>query len=82
MGLPMEKLPDWPRMLKRATAAAYLDISVAEFEREIMGGRIPSPVSLGNGPHWSRVELDAYMDRLSGGPADDWRSRTNLYASR
>ena len=33
-------VPYWPRMLKRATACAYLDLSAAELEREIAAGRL------------------------------------------
>ncbi|HWV11702.1 MAG TPA: hypothetical protein VN110_00235 [Sphingobium sp.] len=75
-------VPFWPRMMKRATACAYLDLSAAEMEREIASGRLPHPVKLGNGLHWSRAEIDAYMDRLTGeGAADDWRKNTKLYAN-
>lgn len=77
-----EHIPFWPRMMKRATACAYLDISQAEMEREIVAGRLPHPVMLGNGLHWSRAEIDAYMERLTGeGPDDDWRKNTKLYAN-
>jgi hypothetical protein len=31
-------IPDWPRMMRRATAALYLDLSAAEFEREVDRG--------------------------------------------
>lgn len=75
-------LPEWPRMMKRQTAAAYLDISVAELEREIFSGRLPHPIKLGNGLHWSRAQLDAHVERLTGeAQADDWRSRTKLYGN-
>jgi len=37
----------WPRMLKRDKAAAYCDLSVAAFEREIVAGRLPAGVMLG-----------------------------------
>ena len=33
-------VPFWPRMMKRATACAYLDLSAAEMEREIAPGRL------------------------------------------
>lgn len=70
----------WPRMMKRATACAYLDLSAAELEREIAGGRLPHPVMLGNGLHWSQVELDDYVERLTGAhKANDWRKASPLY---
>jgi len=76
-------VPHWPRMLKRASVCAYLEISAAELEREIAGGRLPHPVLLGNGLHWSRVDIDAHLERLTGEAAvsDDWRKGTKLYAS-
>lgn len=71
----------WPRMMKRATVCAYLEISAAEFEREIASGRLPQPVLLGNGERWSLAEIDAYMVRLSGETdGDDWRKSLPLYA--
>ncbi|WP_272798898.1 helix-turn-helix transcriptional regulator [Sphingobium sp. AntQ-1] len=69
-------------MLKRASVCAYLEISAAELEREIAGGRLPHPVKLGNGLHWSRVDIDAHLERLTGeAAADDWRKNTKLYAN-
>ncbi|MFD1104187.1 helix-turn-helix transcriptional regulator [Sphingobium olei] len=72
--------PFWPRMMKRGTACAYLDLSAAELEREIAAGRLPHPVMLGNAEHWSRSELDEYVDRLTGvRAANDWRKGSPLY---
>lgn len=76
----MKHIPDWPRMMKRATAAAYLDMSVASFEREVMDGRLPAPVVLGGLSHWSRREIDAHIERLAGEAAPDWRQGSPLYA--
>jgi predicted DNA-binding transcriptional regulator AlpA len=76
-------VPFWPRMMKRATACAYLDLSVPELEREITAGRLPHPVKLGNVLHWSRAEIDTYLERLTGEAniADDWRKGTKLYGN-
>lgn len=57
----------WPRMLKRATAAAYCDMSIAAFEREIVDGRLPAPVMLGNREHWCKNALDKALDAITGG---------------
>jgi predicted DNA-binding transcriptional regulator AlpA len=75
--------PFWPRMMKRATACAYLDLSPAELEREVAAGRLPHPLMLGNGLHWSRAEIDTYLERLSGAAeaAGDWRKKVKLYQS-
>ncbi len=75
----MKTLPYWPQSMKRGTACAYLDLSSAEFEREIAAGRLPHPVKLGNTEHWSRKQLDEFLDRLSGDKVADWRSRSPLY---
>lgn len=75
------RFPDWPRSMKREKACAYLDLSAAEFEREIIAGRLPQPVKLGNHDHWSRAELDACIERLTGEQSEDWRARSPLYAN-
>lgn len=61
-----DSLPDWPRFMKRARAAAYCDLSEAAFEREIVSGRLPSAIILGGKDHWCRRELDKALDRLTG----------------
>jgi len=72
-----DKLPYWPAMMLRKTAAAYLDLSEAAFEREVSSGTLPMPVILGNKPHWHREQIDAMLADLSG--AGDWRATSNLY---
>lgn len=56
----------WPRMMKRQTAAQYCDMSVAAFEREILAGRLPSPVLLGGREHWCKNALDKALDQIAG----------------
>lgn len=34
-------MTDWPQMMRKQTAMAYLDLSEPEFVREIAAGRIP-----------------------------------------
>jgi hypothetical protein len=70
--------PDWPRMMRRATAAAYCDMKLDEFEREV-GVTLPVPVLLGGEERWSRAQLDAALDRLTGDAQPDWRANANLY---
>lgn len=55
-----------PRMMKRTTAAAYCDLSVAAFEREVAAGTLPMPVMLGNREHWCKNALDRALDALTG----------------
>jgi predicted DNA-binding transcriptional regulator AlpA len=64
-------------MMKRRTAAAYCDLSPAEFEREVNEGRLPLPIKLGDSEHWSRRKLDEALDALHG-EAGDWRGKLGL----
>lgn len=70
-------LPHWPCMMKRAKAAAYCDLSAAEFEREINDGRLPMPVKLGNSEHWSKLQLDKALEKIASG-SNDWRTKLGL----
>jgi predicted DNA-binding transcriptional regulator AlpA len=71
--------PGWPRMMRRATAALYCDLTAAEFEREVAATRLPSPVKLGNSEHWSRVAIDECLNRLTNDTTPNWRSKSKLY---
>jgi len=66
-------------MMQRATAAHYCDMSPADFEREVAGGRLPEPVLMSGGERWSRRAIDACLERLSG-EVPDWRAQSKLYA--
>lgn len=66
-------------MMRRATAAAYLELSPAEFEREVAAGRLPMPIKLGNSEHWSREAIDDAIGRLTGENAPTWRDKARLY---
>jgi hypothetical protein len=72
--------PDWPRMMRLGTAAAYCDMPSAAFEREVAGGRLPDSVMLGGQKRWSRAQLDGALERLTGDDVPDWRVRQPLYA--
>lgn len=71
----------WPRMMKRATAAAFCDLSESAFLREVNDGRLPHPVTLGGSPHWSITQLERSLASLSGEITsdDDWRKGSPLY---
>src|SRR3546814_11884139 len=43
----IDRIPDWPAMMTRQLAADYCCLSIAQFEREIVSGRLPAPVNLG-----------------------------------
>jgi len=71
--------PDWPRMMRRRTAALYCDLKSEAFEREVAAGRLPVPVLLGGDEHWSRPALDTALDRLTGDTVPNWRKTSGLY---
>nr|WP_089218544.1 hypothetical protein [Sphingomonas laterariae] len=73
-------LPNWPRMMKRDTAAQYCDMSIAEFERAIASGVIPMPVRFGDRDRWSREQIDAWIARAEGDAPKDWRANAPIYA--
>jgi predicted DNA-binding transcriptional regulator AlpA len=68
-------------MMKRGTAAAYCDITPVEFDREVIAGRLPSPVRLGNAEHWSRALIDECLANLAGEGPHDWRKGVKAYAA-
>lgn len=70
-----------PRAMRRATAAEYLELSTAEFEREVAAGRLPMPFKLGNAEHWSKEAIDEAVARLSGDRAPSWRDKSRLYGT-
>lgn len=74
--------PDWPRMMQRRTAALYCDMTEREFELEVSAGVFPLPVEVGGAPRWSRVQLDAALDRLTGDRVPDWRKQAKFYAKK
>lgn len=69
-----------PLLMKKATAAAYVDMSVAAFEREVIAGRFPQPVLVGGRDHWDRRAIEKALDALTGG-VKDWREGSPLYGN-
>lgn len=55
-----------PALMLRKTAAKYLDMSEAAFEREVAAGRLPIGKVIGGREHWSRGALDAAIAHLMG----------------
>ena len=64
--------PYWPRMMRLKTAAAYCDMTSADFTREIASGRLPFPIAMEGGDRWDREAIDQALN-LMRGDADDWR---------
>ncbi len=62
----------WPRLMRRALAAEYCDLSEPAFEREVVAGRLPTPVGLAGQDHWCRVALDQALDRITGRASTSW----------
>lgn len=56
----------WPQAMKRKTAAEYVDLSEAAFEREVLAGKLPQPILLGGRDHWYREALDRALAHLAG----------------
>ena len=61
----------WPRVMKRATAAAYCDMSESAFEKEVLMGRFPASVKIGGREHWCRKALDKALDHITGAEQDN-----------
>jgi hypothetical protein len=57
---------EWPRMMKRKTAAQYCDLAECAFVREVMQGRLPGSVMFGGREHWDRRAIDKALDLLAG----------------
>lgn len=75
----IERIPNWPAMMTRKLAADYCCLSEEQFKREVIDGRLPEPVKLGGRDHWHRPTLDRHLELIAGA-ADDWRSRSPMYA--
>jgi predicted DNA-binding transcriptional regulator AlpA len=65
----------WPQMMRRTTAAAYLDMSEAAFVREIAAGRLPSGVMIGGREHWRKDAIDRALDHVTGEANNSWRDK-------
>lgn len=72
-------LPDWPAMMRKDYAAAYIDMPVAKFERAVLAGKLPAPVDVLGEDRWSRAKLDQYLERLARG-GDTRRGKSKLYS--
>lgn len=78
-GRPRLSPPDWPRMMRKSTASAYLDMSDAAFQRAVDAGELPSPVQLGDTILWSRPALDKSCENMASEVDHDWRQHAPLY---
>lgn len=60
-----------PALMLRKTAARYLDMSEAAFEREVIAGRFPGSIMVGGREHWRKEAIDAAIARLDGHDPND-----------
>lgn len=60
----------WPRLLKRPEAAAYAGVSVSKFDQMVSDGRMPQPKRIDTRKAWDKNALDAAIDDLPEGGAD------------
>lgn len=81
-GRPKLMPPNWPRMMRKSTAAAYLDMGEAAFQRAVDADELPGSVILGGNPMWSRPAIDERCDHLTGNAAHDWRKHAKFYIDR
>src|SRR3546814_2739719 len=63
----IDRIPDWPAMMTRQLAADYCCLSIAQFEREIVSGRLHAPVNIGGAAHWHQPTLDRDLEQIAGG---------------
>jgi len=61
-----------PRLIARAAAAAYVNVSPTTFDEMVMGGSMPKPKRLiGRRKAWDVRELDAAVDNLPNADNDN-----------
>lgn len=65
----------WPRMMRKQMAAQYCQLSLAGFEREMIAGRLPTPVLLDGKEHWCIRQLDKALDAITGAAVPDYREK-------
>ena len=61
--------PNWPRRMKIALAAAYVDESETKFRSGVQAKKWPEGLRDGGNVFWYREDLDAALDRLKPGGA-------------
>lgn len=63
----------WPSLMRRKTAAEYLDMSEDTFTRQVASGALPAGVLWGRTPYWRRDALDAAI--AGGETVPDWEAK-------
>lgn len=72
----------WPRTMRKATAAEYVERSVATFDRMVADGTMPEPFFLGGAEAWDIQDLDQAVDALKAGARrqGSWLKDAERYA--
>lgn len=66
----------WPRTMRKAKAAAYVDCAVPKFDRLVAQGLMPEPFDLDGAPAFDIHELDAAVDAIKAGARNGrWQDR-------
>ena len=70
----LSQYPDWPAYMKKATAAAYCDLSEYQFGQWVDSGLFPPPCKKQNRTElWSKAEIDkARVDVPENDPIKQW----------
>jgi hypothetical protein len=79
------ELPNWPRLLSREQAAAYVGLSPNQFVEEVSAGALPAailPYSKVNEWRWDRDELAAALLNAVAQPPDGDASECLIYFVR
>jgi hypothetical protein len=56
--MSVDRLPGWPLMLSEETAAAFLSVPVAAFQRAVARGTLPPARLVAEKRRWSRLDLE------------------------
>ena len=65
------RIPYWPRRMKLHLAAAYVDESETKFLAAVKAGKWPAGTRDGGNVYWFLEDLDAALDRLKPGTAEN-----------
>lgn len=82
------ELPNWPRLLSREQAAAYVGLSPNQFIEEVENGAFPQAVrllSVTRRALWDRLELDAVISaqsRILGAGENSYEARKAAWQRR
>lgn len=72
------ELPDWPRGMRVAVAAAYVGVCVNTFKKQVSAGIWPAAQEVNGIKIWDRKGLDEAFDAMQGKtPSSGWEDAFN-----